>query len=94
MTKNKDIPSTPKKKCILNKETQLKCSINWNFEVEQSKKTQRNKEKRNVKEEKKRAICFIKIFFSSGTESRQNIPIKGNVIKDDNIFSNYNLIIV
>lgn len=80
----------PKKKCILNKETQLKCSINWNFEVEQSKNIQSNKENKNVREENKRAICFIMMPFSSGTKSRQSAPTKGRIINNDSILINYN----
>ena len=94
ITKNKDIPSIPKKKWILNKETQLKCSINWNFEVEQSKKSQRNKESKNVREENKKAICFITISFSSGTVSKQITPTRGKIISDESILINYIWLIV
>jgi hypothetical protein len=66
----------------------------WNFDVEQSKKTQSNKENKNVKEDERKAICFITTFFSSGTERRQNVPIKGNIIKNDSILIDYNFVIV
>jgi hypothetical protein len=79
----------PKKNWILNIESQLKYSINWNFEVEQSKSTQRNNENKNVNEEKKRAICFIIVSFSSGTRRRQNIPIRGKIISSERILINY-----
>ena len=87
--KNSDMPSTPRKKWMLNKETQLKCSINWNFDVEQSKNTQKRRENKNVKEENRRAICFITVFFSSGIESKQKIPNKGMVIRNEIILINY-----
>ena len=90
ITKNKEIPSIPRKKEMLNKETQLKYSINWNLEVEQSKSTQKNREDRNVKEENERAICFMRIFFSSGIGRRKSIPSKGRVISNESILINCN----
>ena len=62
--------------------------------MEQSKKTQRNREIRNVKEENNKAICFIITSFCSGIKSKQITPIKGKIISNESILINYIEIIV
>ena len=75
----------PKKKCMLKRDIQSKHSINWNFEVELSKKIHKNIEHINVTKEKRKAICFIKSVLYSGIMSIDKIPKIGRVISKDSI---------
>ena len=83
--KNKDIPSTPKKKFILKKAIQLKNSMYWKLEVELSKKIHKYSDNKKVTAEFKKAICLIKLQLLFEIVAIRKIPIKGKSIRQDNI---------
>ena len=83
--KNKDIPSTPKKKFILKKAIQLKNSMYWKLEVELSKKIHKYSDNKKVIAEFKKAICLIKLQLLFEIVAITKIPIRGKSIREDNI---------
>jgi len=70
---------------MLKRDIQSKHSMNWNLELELSKKTHKNIEHIKVIKEEKKAVCFIKSVLYSGIMSIDKIPKIGKVISKESI---------
>ena len=82
---SKLILSIPKKKLILNVSSHRHLLTNWNFDIKKSNFNHKYVDKRNVKSEQIKEIFRISIDALSGTNSKQNEPNNGKMIKLNSI---------
>ena len=76
--KNNEIPSIPKLKLRFKKGIHNNRLTNWKEPIDLLKKTHKNKEITNTKQEIFKAIAFNNEWFEEGTNNRKKAPIKGN----------------
>lgn len=88
--KNNEIPSIPKLKLKFKKGIHNNLLTNWKEPIDLLKKTHKKRETTYAKQDTFKAIDFNKEWFDEGTNSRKNVPIKGNIKTKINKFVTFN----
>ena len=76
--KKREMPSIPKLKFRFKKGIHNNLLTNWNVPIDLLKKTHKNKESTNKKQDTFKAITFKSEWLGAGTNNKKKVPSKGN----------------